>query len=105
LGLKTSFVLANFWLPKGIGAFNPRIEFSCHRCGARLTYHYVAVALFTALILLPMILLFGLMPFGVGYWSYVLLTVLVIAWWCGLAVFFSYFARPFVADPPLEGDF
>ena len=44
-----------------------------------------------------------LITFHVGHWAFSLWTLGSIVYLIGLAVFFSYYARPFVADPPIEG--
>ena len=108
LGLRTSFALANFWSMRGVppygGGFNFRLEFPCHRCGSILTYRYELVGVFAVLALLPLMAQPALPTFNLGAWAYVLWSLATIAYWIGLAAFFSYYARPMVANPPIEGD-
>lgn len=107
LGLRTSFALANLWSMRGVppygGGFSFRLEFPCHRCGTILTYRYELAGLFAVLALVPLIAQAALPGFNLGAWSFVSWALVTITYWAGLAVFFSYYACPMVADPPIEG--
>jgi hypothetical protein len=105
LGLHTSFALANIWSPSGIGNFGFRLEFRCRLCSTKLTYRADVAGLFAILALLPMIV-FPLLPsFGLSSGlAYMLWCVAIVSYWAGLAIFFSRYANPIVASPPLEGD-
>lgn len=108
LGLRTSFALANLRSMRGVppfGGFNPRLEFPCHRCGTMLTYRYELAGVFAVLALLPLMAYPALPSLGVGNWAYLLWPAAALIYWAGLAVFFSWYARPLVADPPIEGDY
>jgi len=102
LGLKTSFALVNMWSSRGIYPLNPRIEFPCHRCGVVLTYRYEIAGLFAILALMPFVMLPALPSLGLGDWAFAGWAFVFIAYWVVLAVFFSQYARPIVANPPLE---
>jgi hypothetical protein len=102
LGLKTSFALANFWNPGGLGRYfvPPKLEFPCHRCGTVLTYRADVAGLFAILALVPFLGTFLLQT--LGYWAFLLGAVAFVAYLVGLAIFFSRYAQPMVADPRLE---
>jgi hypothetical protein len=106
LGLRTSFALANVWNPRGISpfGFSPRLEFPCHRCGTSLTYRYKVAGLFAVLALLPLMILPVLPSLHAGNWAYLLWLFAFVVYWASLAAFFSRYARPIIADPPLESD-
>jgi hypothetical protein len=104
--LGTSFALANFWNPRGISpfGFSPRLEFPCRRCGTTLTYRYEIAGAFAVLALLPLMLSPVLPSLGAGNWAFFIWSMVFVAYWAGLAAFFSLYARPMVAIPRLEGE-
>jgi|SRR5688572_13073067 len=104
LGYKTSFALANIWYPGGLGRLisSPRLEFRCHRCSTKLTYPATVAGLFMILALVPFLAVFALQSFG--YWAFLLGSMALLGYWVGLAIFFSRYAQPMVADPSLEDE-
>ncbi len=89
---------------RGIRGFNSRLEFPCHRCGTILTYRYQLPGLFAALALLPFMAQPALPDFNLGAWAFPLWTFVGFVYLFALAAFFSYYAHPMVANPPIEGD-
>ena len=108
LGLRTSFALANLWSMRGVppygGGFNFSLEFPCHRCGTILTYRYELAGLFALLALLPLMAQPLLPSFNLGIWAFPLWAFATILYLLVLAALFSYYARPMVANPPIEGE-
>ena len=104
LGLTTSFAFANFRQPLGLHAPSPRIEFECHGCGTILTYRYEIAGLCWVLAIVGLLV-------AAASWSQLgtLGTWLVVGgllvYWLVLASLFSHYARPIVANPPLESRF
>ena len=100
----TSFALANFRQPFGLHAPNPRIEFECYGCGTILTYRYETAGLCWVLAIVGLLV-------AAASWSQLgtLGTWLVVGglliYWLVLASLFSHYARPIVANPPLESRF
>lgn len=93
--------MANFQRPLGLDAPTPRIEFECHSCGSILTYRYETAGLCWALAVV------GLLAAAVS-WSQLgtlgtwLVAAGLLIYWLVLASLFSFYARPVLADPPLE---
>jgi hypothetical protein len=106
LGLRTSFALAHFWNPRGISpfGFSPRLEFPCHRCGTTLTYRYEAAGVFAVLAFLPLMFSPALPSLSVGNWTFLVWPIVFVTYWAGLAAFFSLYAHPMIANPPLEDE-
>jgi predicted RNA-binding Zn-ribbon protein involved in translation (DUF1610 family) len=104
LGLRTSFALANIRNVRGIYPHSARLEYPCHRCGARLTYRYEVAGLFAVLALVPLMLLPALPSLGVGNWAFGVWALIFAGYWVGLAALFSQWAPPLVANPSLESD-
>ena len=100
----TSFALANFRQPLGLHAPSPRIEFECHGCGTILTYRYEIAGLCWVLAIVGLLV-------AAASWSQLgtLGTWLVVGglliYWLMVASLFSHYARPIVANPPLENHF
>jgi hypothetical protein len=92
----------NIWNPRGVYPLSPRIEFACHRCGTVLTYRYEIAGVFALLALVPFIMLPALPSLGIGNWAFAVWASAFVAYWISIAVLFSQYARPMIADPRLE---